>query len=260
MNDITPAPGPEPERWMPVAGYPQYLVSNQGRFCKILKPWLDENGYSVVTLNNGSKSGKKRYLHSVVAEAFIGKRPPGHEVLHGPNGKTDNRASELHYGTRQENIDDMERDGTRLKGDAHQNAKLSVAIVAECRNRYAAGEFLSVLAAEFGVSHGTMQCALDGRTWQTCPVPPAMGPHKSGESHRDAKLNEAIIRECHARNRAGEALQTLAQEFGVTRPTLYFALIGRTWKHLDLDRSQLPLAAPGPPKTVNGRCKADKIA
>jgi len=42
-------------------------------------------------------------IHSLVAEAFIGPRPPGFEIDHKENGGTDNRLSNLEYVTGKEN-------------------------------------------------------------------------------------------------------------------------------------------------------------
>lgn len=44
-------------------------------------------------------------------------------------------------------------------------AKLTEAIVIECRRRYASGETQATLAAEFGVTHSTISHAIHGRRW-----------------------------------------------------------------------------------------------
>jgi len=52
------------------------------------------------------------YVHHLVAAAFIGPRPEGSEVCHGPGGFLDNRAVNLRYDTHHENIRDKIADGT----------------------------------------------------------------------------------------------------------------------------------------------------
>lgn len=42
-------------------------------------------------------------IHQIVLEAFCGPCPDGMEVLHGNGIRTDNRLSNLRYGTRSEN-------------------------------------------------------------------------------------------------------------------------------------------------------------
>lgn len=227
------------ERWSPVARFPNYEVSDLARVWSIprnhklgrlLKPWLNDNGYFCVTLY-GDGTVKKVPVHQLVAEAFLGPCPEGMEVLHGPNGKSDNRAVHLHYGTHLENVRDMVRDGTLRAGDTHQQAKLTVAIVGECRRRNAAHESAEVLALEFGVTGATMVAAVSGETWKDCAVATVIGP-RCGERHQDAKLTDEIVRECRARHAAGETKRVLSREFGVSWPAMHAAIIGKTWKHV----------------------------
>ena len=51
-------------------------------------------------------------IHQIVLEAFCGPCPDGMEVLHGNGIRTDNRLSNLRYGTRSENNADSIRHGT----------------------------------------------------------------------------------------------------------------------------------------------------
>jgi hypothetical protein len=61
-----------------------------------------------------SKNGNQRTIlvHRLVAAAWIGPRPDGQQVRHGPNGVSDNSVSNLCYGTLSENQKDRRRDGT----------------------------------------------------------------------------------------------------------------------------------------------------
>lgn len=56
-----------------------------------------------------SKAGK--YINYnvcvLVARAFIGERPDGHEVCHGPTGSTDNSVGNLRYDTPENNRRDI---------------------------------------------------------------------------------------------------------------------------------------------------------
>jgi len=93
------------------------------------------------------------------------------ECLHGPGGKLDNRLVNLRWGTSAENSADTVRDGTYcppplLPGTSHPLAKLTEAIVAECRNRRARGARVTDLAQEFGVNKATMSNAIRGKTWR----------------------------------------------------------------------------------------------
>lgn len=176
----------EAERWLPVAGWEGlYDVSDLGRVRslprlgavgrrmysgRILKPWLSTHGYETVGLYRADYH-EHRPVHQLVAATFLPPREEGEEVRHGPNGKLDNRASELCYGTSAQNHADRLRDGTSNQGERHGNAKLTDAIVAECRRRHAAGESQLSLALEFGVSKSVMHHAIWGMTWTHVPEP-----------------------------------------------------------------------------------------
>lgn len=98
------------ESWLPIAGFEgRYDVSDTGRV-RTVKTGLIRCGtttptqlYPALFLGRGNQ----RYVHDLVAAAFIGPKPSGMDVLHGNDRPTDNRAVNLSYGTRQKNIRDM---------------------------------------------------------------------------------------------------------------------------------------------------------
>lgn len=140
--------------------------AQQIKFGRVLAQTVDTNGYFSVRLSLDGRS-TSRQVHALVAEAFIGPRPPGQQVRHGPAGKLDNRPSNLRYGTPAENMRDKRRDGTHCEGTSLPQAKLTEAIVRECRRRYAAGGIAyAALAAEFGVTKQAMMAAVKGRKWK----------------------------------------------------------------------------------------------
>ena len=122
--------GVELWRWVP--GYEGiYEVSNMGRVRSVdrllyhynwrakanrahkikgrmLRPGKASHGYFTVALGRGNS----RTVHSLVAEAFIGPRPEGCEVLHADGSRDNNRAANLRYGTRSENNLDAVKHGT----------------------------------------------------------------------------------------------------------------------------------------------------
>lgn len=187
--DQSITPYAEPERWLPVVGYEGlYEVSDLGRVrslprngtrggiltCSTIAghPYLRVG----LTRNRVVQSPK---VHILVARAFLGLPPPGHEVCHGPGGALDNRLVNLSYGTHSKNCgEDMRRDGTALFGMRATNVKLNDEAVRECRARAAAGEAVTALACEFGVTPSAMQNAVTGRTWRHLPAPIPELPRK----------------------------------------------------------------------------------
>lgn len=119
------------EKWRAVAGYEGlYEVSDMGRVRslprtirrphtrdyhapgRVLKQRpANDHGHLAVTLSREGFT-EKMWVHRLVALAWC-PRPDGADyVLHGPGGPTDNRASELRWGTAQENSDDKYVHGT----------------------------------------------------------------------------------------------------------------------------------------------------
>lgn len=176
-----------PERWLPVVGWPGYEVSDLGRVRSVdrIVTGCDgkvqhlrgrvlrqvgpgANGYFTVGLSRGGIE-KTRLVHQLVAAAFIGPCPPGQEVRHGPNGKLDNRASELCYGTRKENFQDRVRDGVINRGERNGHAKLTWEAVDDIRRRVAAGETQRTVAAHYGVHFATVSAVIVGKNWRHRP-------------------------------------------------------------------------------------------
>jgi hypothetical protein len=127
------------ENWRAIAGYAGYQVSDQGRVRsldrvitrltkrgpvparmkgRIRKPSSAGNGYCIVTLGRA-----RPYIHSLVLEAFVGPRPPGHQAAHGNGDRRDNRVENLRWATRDENEADKANHGTRLTGDRTPNGR-----------------------------------------------------------------------------------------------------------------------------------------
>ena len=106
------------EVWKPVVGYVgQYEVSNMGnvrsvdridnygrhKTGKMLKPIVHRDGYLQVALSKYCKP-KRKGIHNLVMEAFIGVRPQGYEVNHIDEDKTNNKLENLEYVTHQQNV------------------------------------------------------------------------------------------------------------------------------------------------------------
>ena len=203
----------------------------------------------VVLYKNGAR--KTRLVHHLVLEAFDRLREPGEESRHGPGGPFDNRWPEnLKWGTPAENQADRVRDGTSNRGERQWQAKLTAEIVTECRRRYAAGERLGQLAAEFGINPASMSQVVSGATWAWLPGAIPVDPKRHarcGTAHHAAKLTPDVIAEARERCASGEKQRDVAASYGVVQATLWKALNGRTWAHL-----QRPRRVTGPERGGGG--------
>jgi hypothetical protein len=115
-----------PEEWRPIAGFPDYLVSDLGRVVsrrphararvkdcppRELAGGQNGQGYRYVKVSRDGEFSVKRYVHHLVAEAFHGPRPEGLHVRHIDGDSLNNAADNLRYGTASENERDKIRHG-----------------------------------------------------------------------------------------------------------------------------------------------------
>ena len=230
MNEST-------ERWLPVVRYEGwYEVSDWGRVRnaitgKILKTKLSGRGYLTVCLcRNGHKI--RRPVHLLVLEAFVGPPAPGQEGRHGPNGKLDNRLTELCWGTRKQNLADRERDGTVNEGVRHGNAKLTEADVLTIRARAAAGEYLQLIALDYGIGQENVSLIVRRETWDHVAGSAWGGRNSSGSRNNAAKITENDVRKIRRLAASGISQRELAKRFAIKDAAVSKIVLRRTWNHV----------------------------
>jgi hypothetical protein len=163
-----------PEKWKSIEGWPGYAVSQFGRVRgpgrnddgSMLVGSLDKDGYRRVTLVRGSgatREQRSQRVSSAVADAFLGSRTDGLVLRHLDNDPSNDRASNLAYGTVQRNIDDRDAAGRTARGEAHGMAKLTAAQVDEIRTLE--GTPAAEVAERFGVKRASIYAIWSGRTW-----------------------------------------------------------------------------------------------
>lgn len=168
-------PPPLATRPIPSTGG-RYSAGDDGRIysgAAPLKPWFGgyEQQYAMVSAGDQ----RKAYIHRLVCEAFYGDAPEGlPEVRHLDGDPSNNRPENLDWGTKEQNAADRSAHG-RATGEAHPSSKLTAETVAEIR-ALRGGMTRPALAARFGVSRGTVDDVLDGRTWTERAAPPPNMP------------------------------------------------------------------------------------
>lgn len=169
----------EREVWKPVVGYEGvYEVSNLGQVRRIItrggKPcsrivkWGRHTaGYCWIYLSCAAQGlpARKRCIHSLVAEAFIGPRKPKEEVNHKDGDKWNPRLSNLEYVTHAENLKHAGLTGLMRRGSGRPDAKLDEEKVRFIRDNK--GKISQYdMAAMFGVCQPVVSLAAIGRTWK----------------------------------------------------------------------------------------------
>lgn len=154
-----------------------YEASNLGRVRSlkraephIMAQQINTSGYPRVGL---VINGKFEYLlvHCLVARAFIGDRPKGYSINHKNGIKTDNRAENLEYLTRVENMRHAREHGLHdNRGEKAYNARLTDELVTFIRfARSACGVSAMDIAAGCGVNVTTVRDVMRYRTWRHLP-------------------------------------------------------------------------------------------
>lgn len=171
------------EAWKPVIGAPGYEVSTLGRVRSVDRIVNTKNGQKrryrgqpiAQALNNQgypkawiTREGGRVFalVHILVAEAFIGPRPPGGEVCHGDGDPLNPSKENLRYASPKENAKDKIIHGTHLERRRHPAAKLTDHDVAMIRDRLGAGDTERSIAGDYGVTRSNIAAISQGRSWR----------------------------------------------------------------------------------------------
>lgn len=163
--------------WKEVKGYEDiYEVSDTGqirrvghrghgiRLLRVLSQCVDKTtGYPCLGLSSGGKT-RRFMVHILVANAFLGVRPPGCEINHKDGDKTNPRADNLEYLPLKQhrNIHPL-RGGALLKGEEKIQHKLTEQAVRDIRTSRKTNR---ELASIYGVHHKAIWSIKHGYTWR----------------------------------------------------------------------------------------------
>lgn len=165
------------EQWKAIPGYPGYEVSDHGNVrCwrrrnarskvapaepRAVKP-VEQHGYLHVSLSIDGVVRRRR-VHQLVLEAFVGPCPPGMLARHVvENDRTNCALWNLAWGTPLENQADRVRHGTDIRGSSVKTAKLTERQAAEI---YSADGSFEEIGRRFGISRHTVGLIKRGIRW-----------------------------------------------------------------------------------------------
>lgn len=141
------------EKWKTIEGFPGYSVSSLGNVAsvknhetKLLTPTDNGNEYLQVALANGGKT-YRRYVHRLVALAFLSSPEKGFEVNHKDGNRRNNYVSNLEWCTHKRNV-----------------RQSSVPKKVYCIETGEIFDSITIAASVAGTSFSNLSCVLNGRS------------------------------------------------------------------------------------------------
>ena len=155
--------------WVDVS--PNYEASSDGHIRnkktgKILAEFVGKDGYLRTQFD-----GKTRTVHRVIVSAFIPADVGKDFVNHKDGNKQNNRACNLEWVTREENMIHAYSHGLKKPpvGEKNGRAKLSAENVQFIKDNYKKGDKergTKALAEKFGVASQTVSAVISGQNWK----------------------------------------------------------------------------------------------
>lgn len=141
------------------------------------KAVLHPDGYGMWSIRLAKARTVTWRAHRLAWALIHGNIPGDMMVCHRCDNPPCCNPAHLFLGTNTDNVRDMISKGRQnyliakshaplVWGEKHPNAKLTDAAVRSFRSRYRAGEKITPLAAELGMSTTALKAALVGRTWK----------------------------------------------------------------------------------------------
>jgi hypothetical protein len=188
MSSVTIPSGDVGVEYRLIEGHDGYAVGDDGsvwshwqigRWRKRLATWkrmtptIHKHGYPYVNLGKSCR----KYVHQLVAVAFIGPCPDGQEVRHWDGNTSNCCAGNLLYGTRSDNCKDTVRHGRccfvgrSYRGSMNPTAIIDEAIASVIKGRLSGGERQVDIAADLGITPAIVGFIKRGKTWKHVAQP-----------------------------------------------------------------------------------------
>lgn len=167
------------EEWKPVVGHKHYLISSLGNCISIERSTFDKNGNihhcrerKLIPHNNGNGymayniDGKHKYIHRLIAEAFLPNPQNKKEVDHIDGNRANNILSNIRWATRTENLRNENTHPNMRKGQKG----CSVVMLDSYGNYIRRFEYISQAAEYLNVAPSSIKCAMyeSRKTIKTC--------------------------------------------------------------------------------------------
>ena len=117
-------------------------LGKDGRRLKgvVLKPWLGNHGYLMVSLMVDGKD-HRCLVHRLVAEVFLGEAPFNTEIDHKDGNKLNNAANNLEWVTRKENLRRAQNLGLITVSERQQEIRKQLSVISREMNKKSISQF-----------------------------------------------------------------------------------------------------------------------
>lgn len=165
-----------------ISDYPGYAISKDGtvwsrwsrggRSRVLTDKWYvkesdaDEKDHLHVQLFSEDKPPKRRPVHLLVLEAFVGPRPDGMEGCHKDGNPRNNAMDNLRWDTAIGNWEDRKKHGKGCEGSKNTSAKLTPGDVTEINKGYESGIKIRELSKRFGVTYQQIWKIVHKKAWK----------------------------------------------------------------------------------------------
>lgn len=155
----------------------KFKISNRGRIinCKHKKEFLAKqtivNGYHTLALTKKNGKNTRKYSHKLVAEHFLENKNNGSYVIHLNYDKTDNRAENLKWATKEEKEEHQFKNNPNWKKKRKKlkpNSKLTetkVKLIKRKINDPKRKTRMKIIAKQFGISEMQLYRIKSGENW-----------------------------------------------------------------------------------------------
>lgn len=232
------------EEWRDISGYEGYYqVSNLGNVRSVdriiksdkllgrkrvisgraMTKMLTKEGYFRVRLSRDHKP-ETRFIHHLVALAFIGDRPLGYDLHHIDSNRLNNKPENLQYLSRAEHIG----------GELNPYTTLGKSDVVEIRRLYVESDLTyQQIADRYSMKRGAIQSILNGNSWKHVPVTSRDKRYLRGSNNNKTTLTEEQVRQIRTDFEAGNVtFSELGRRYGTTYQTIQNVVRRVTWKHV----------------------------
>lgn len=229
------------ECWKQIKNFPNYYVSNFGRIWSVSKnnfKKLRKNKYGYMITDLYNKNINYTFIiHRLVAEYFVPNPENKPEVNHKDGNKENNRADNLEWVTRKENI--QHAIVNKLINNKGENNKQSILTEKDVKEIIYLLKHTSLtqleIAERFNVSFQTISEIKLQKTWKYLNLDTMQIKKKTAKGERNGRCK---IAEETARNIIRDIqnnklkLTEIAKKYNVTYDTVQNIKRKKSWKHL----------------------------